>query len=112
MFLEYVRQVVAATTFDLPDALIEREADSILREREAEYERYGIRPEQIYEATGKKREEWIEELKPAAEERAKRGLVLREIAKAEGWRRTRQRSRRRSKTLWRVWRRSSATALA
>ncbi len=84
VFLEYVRQVVAATTFDLPDALIEREADSILREREAEYERYGIRPEQIYEATGKKREEWIEELKPAAEERAKRGLVLREIAKAEG----------------------------
>lgn len=84
VFLEYVRQVVAATTFDLPDALIEREADSILRERESEYERYGIRPEQIYEVTGKKREDWLEELKPAAEERAKRGLVLREIARAEG----------------------------
>ncbi|MCS6839683.1 MAG: trigger factor [Roseiflexus sp.] len=84
VFIEYVRQVVAATTFDLPDALIEREADSILREREAEYERYGIRPEQIYEAQGKKRADWIEQLKPAAEERAKRGLVLREIAKAEG----------------------------
>ena len=84
VFIEYVRRVVAATTFDLPDALIEREADSILREREAEYERYGIRPEQIYEIQGKKREDWIEELKPAAEERAKRGLALREIAKAEG----------------------------
>ena len=84
VFNEYMRQIVAATTFDLPDALIEREADSMLREREAEYERYGIRPEQIYEIQGKKREDWIEELKPAAEERAKHGLVLRQIARAEG----------------------------
>lgn len=84
VFIEYVKQVVSATTFDLPDALIEQEADSILREREAEFARYGIRPEQVYEAQGKKREDWLEELKPAAEERAKRGLVLREIAKAEG----------------------------
>lgn len=84
VFVEYVRQVVAATTFDLPDALIVREADSILRERESEFERYGISPEQIYEAQGKKRDDLIEELKPAAEERARRGLVLREIAKAEG----------------------------
>jgi trigger factor len=84
VFVEYVRQVVAATTFDLPDALIVREADSILREREAEFERYGISAEQIYEAQGKKRDDLIEELKPVAEERAKRGLVLREIAKAEG----------------------------
>ncbi|PMP76580.1 MAG: trigger factor [Roseiflexus castenholzii] len=84
VFLEYVRQVVAATTFDLPEALIEREADSILREREEEYERYGVRPEQVYEAQGTTREALIERLKPAAEERAKRGLVLREIARAEG----------------------------
>ncbi len=84
VFVEYVRQVIAATTFDLPDALIVREADSILREREAEFERYGINPEQIYAAQGKKRDDLIEELKPAAEERARRGLVLREIAKAEG----------------------------
>ncbi|MBO9336439.1 MAG: trigger factor [Roseiflexus sp.] len=84
VFVEYVRQVVAATTFDLPDALIVREADRILREREAEFERYGVSPEQIYKAQGKKRDDLIEELKPVAEERAKRGLVLREIAKAEG----------------------------
>ncbi len=84
VFLEYVRQVVAATTFDLPDALIEQEADSILREREMEYERYGVRPEQLYEAMGKKREDLIDQLKPVAEERAKRGLALREIARAEG----------------------------
>lgn len=84
VFSEYVSQVVAATTFDIPDALIEREADSILHEREHEYERYGVRPEQVYEAMGKKREDLIEELKPVAEERAKRGLVLREIARAEG----------------------------
>jgi trigger factor len=84
VFVEYVRQVIAATTFDLPDALIVREADSILREREAEFERYGISAEQIYEAQGKKRDDLIEELKPVAEERAKRSLVLREIAKAEG----------------------------
>ncbi len=84
VFSEYVSRVVAATTFDIPDALIEREADSILRERDHEYERYGIRPEQVYEAIGKKREDLLEELTPVAEERAKRGLALREIARAEG----------------------------
>ncbi|MGQ9826482.1 MAG: trigger factor [Roseiflexus sp.] len=84
VFIEYVRQVVAATAFDLPDALIVQEADRILREREEEFERYGVSPEQVYEAQGKKRDDLIEELKPAAEERARRGLVLREIAKAEG----------------------------
>ncbi len=81
---EYVRQVVAATEFDIPDALIEREADRLLRQREAEFERYGVRPEQVYEIQGKKREDLLEELKPQAEERSRTNLVLSKIVSAEG----------------------------
>lgn len=79
----YVEQIVAATEFDIPVVYIEQEADRLLRQREAEYERYGVRPEQVYEIQGRKREDLLQELMPQAEERAKTNLVLREIIKAE-----------------------------
>lgn len=80
---KYVEQVAAATEFDIPVVYIEQEADRLLRQREAEYERYGVRAEQVYEIQGRKREDLLQELMPQAEERAKTNLVLREIIKAE-----------------------------
>lgn len=79
----YIKQLVEQTEFDLPDVLIEREADSLLQEREAEFVRYGIKPEQFYEYQGRERQEYIDELLPQAEERLRTTLALQEIIKRD-----------------------------
>lgn len=81
---EYIKQLLEQTEFDIPDVIIEREADSMLQERESEFMRYGIKPEQFYEYQGRKREDFIEELLPEAEQRLRTSLALQEIIKREG----------------------------
>jgi trigger factor len=56
----------------------------MLKVQEQEYSRYGIKPEQVYEYRGQKREDLIEELKPEAEQRVKTSLALQGIVRAEG----------------------------
>jgi trigger factor len=80
---EYVKQLIASSEFDIPDILIEREADSLLRQQESQYTRYGIRPEQLYEMSGQKRDDLVQNLMPQAEERLKTTLALQEIVRGE-----------------------------
>jgi trigger factor len=80
----YIRLLLEQSQLDIPDALIEREADSMLKVQEQEYSRYGIKPEQVYEYRGQKREDLLEELKPEAEQRVKTSLALQGIVRAEG----------------------------
>jgi trigger factor len=80
----YIRLLLEQSQLDIPDALIEREADSMLKVQEQEYSRYGIKPEQVYEYRGQKREDLLEELKPEAERRVKTSLALQGIVRAEG----------------------------
>jgi trigger factor len=80
----YLRELLDQSSFDIPDALIEREADQILQQQEQEYARYGVKPEQVYAYRGQKREDLVAEMLPQAEERIKTTLALQEIIRSEG----------------------------
>jgi trigger factor len=80
----YIKQLVEQTDYDMPDALIEQEADSMLHQRGHEFERYGISLDQMLQYRGQTHDEAVEELKPQAEERLKITLALRELVRAEG----------------------------
>jgi trigger factor len=80
----YVEQLVAATSFDIPDALITRQADRMLHEQETALARYGITLEQMLQYRGQTHDQAVEELKPQAEERLRTTLALTELARAEG----------------------------
>lgn len=80
----YIKQLVEQTEYDIPDALIEQEADELLHQRGHDLERYGISLEQMLQYRGQSHDEAVEELKPQAEERLQSTLALREIVRAEG----------------------------
>lgn len=81
---EYVKQLVAQTAYDIPDALIAQEADDMLHQQSQEFERYGITLEQMLQYRGKTHDEAVAELHPQAEERLKTTLALQEVIRAEG----------------------------
>ena len=80
----YIKDLIEQTSYDIPDAMIEQEADDLLHQRGHEFERYGINLEQMLQYRGQTHDEAVEELKPQAEERLKSTLALREIVLAEG----------------------------
>lgn len=79
----YLKQLVEQTEYDLPDALIEQEADDLLHQRGHDLERYGITLEQMLQYRGQTHDDAVDELKPEAEDRLKTTLALREIVRAE-----------------------------
>lgn len=79
----FIDQLVKGSSFDIPDVLIEQEADALLQQQESEYTRYGVTPEQIYEMQGRRREDLIDELRPQGEERLKTTLALSEVVRSE-----------------------------
>lgn len=80
----YVKQLVEQTQYDIPDALIEQEADQMLHQQGHEFERYGITLDQMLQYRGQTHDQAVEDLKPQAEERLKTTLALQEIVRAEG----------------------------
>lgn len=80
----YIKRLVEQTDYDVPDAMIEREADDMLHQRGHEFERYGISLDQMLQYRGQTHDEAVDELKPQAEERLKTTLALRELVRAEG----------------------------
>jgi trigger factor len=80
----YVKQLIEQTSYDIPDAMIEQEADQLLHQRGHEFERYGINLDQMLQYRGQTHDQAVEELKPQAEEQLKSTLALREIVRAEG----------------------------
>ncbi len=79
----YIGRLVAQTQYDIPDALIEREAHDLPHQQGHEFERYGITLEQMLQYRGQTHDDAVEELKPRAEERLHSTLALREVATAE-----------------------------
>jgi trigger factor len=80
----YIKQLIEQTGYDIPDAMIEQEADELLHQRGHEFERYGINLDQMLQYRGQTHDEAVEELKPQAEDQLKSTLALREIVRAEG----------------------------
>jgi len=68
---------------DLPESLIQNEAQIIMSELEQEITKQGGRFEDYLKSIGKERQELIMELLPNAVKRVKSALLLREIARAE-----------------------------
>lgn len=81
---EFTRQLIEQSEFDIPDALVEREADAMLQQEEQQFTRYGVKPEQIYEYRGQRREDLLEQNKPEAERRIRVSLALQELIRQEG----------------------------
>jgi trigger factor len=80
----YIQRLVEQSEYDLPDILIEREADRLLQQQEYyQYERYGVTAEQVYQIQNRKREDIVQTMLPQGEERLKINLALREVARAE-----------------------------
>ncbi len=80
----YVKQLVEQTEYDIPDAMIEHEADHLLEEQGQSFQRYGITLDQMLQYRGKSREEARDELLPQAEDRLKNTLALGEVVRREG----------------------------
>lgn len=82
---KYIERVVEQTEYDIPDAMIQREAERLLDEQGQAFERYGISLDQMLQYRGQTREQAAEELLPQAEDRLKTRLAMQEIVKAEGF---------------------------
>lgn len=81
---EVLEKAAANAQVDIPQVLIEREAESLLNEFRQMLAYQGMLLEQYLEATGQTREELLSQFRPRAEQRVKNALVLEAIAKAEG----------------------------
>jgi trigger factor len=80
----YIARLVEQSHFDLPEVLVEREADRILHQQEYEqYERYGVKAEQVYKLQNRDRDELVQQLLPQGEARLKINLALREVVQGE-----------------------------
>jgi trigger factor len=80
---EAVDSLIARANLTVPEALVSAEQDRLLREQERYFQRGGLSFEQLLMATKKTREEYLDDLKPAALRRVKRDLLLDKIAESE-----------------------------
>lgn len=79
----YIEQLVAQTSYDVPDVMIHELAHDMLHEQEHEFSRYGITLEQMLQHRGQTHDQAIEALLPDAERQTKVTLALREIVRHE-----------------------------
>ena len=78
-----VKALVESSTVDVPVALVDRELTSQLESMERTLNRQGLKLDRYFEYMGKNINEWVEEERPAAEQRLKVDLVLGEYAKRQ-----------------------------
>jgi trigger factor len=73
-----------ATQIEYPPQAVDREADMVLNQMESNLASTGLQLDNYLTMIGKTRETYKEELRPTAEERLKKRLVLKELARREG----------------------------
>jgi trigger factor len=78
-----VKGLVESSSVDVPVALVDRELTSQLESMERTLNRQGLKLERYFEYMGKNINDWVEEERPAAEQRLKVDLVLGEYAKRQ-----------------------------
>ena len=78
-----VEQAVANAEMDIPEAMIQAQADQMANDFAQRIQQQGLSVEQYYQFTGLSEEKMMEELKPQAEKRIRTRLVLEAIVKAE-----------------------------
>ncbi len=81
---DIVSQIVEQSTVEMPAMLLEREVDHQVEHMDTELRNQGVSLEQFLQFSGRTREQLREEYREPARQRLVRGLVLSEVAKAEG----------------------------
>jgi trigger factor len=81
---EVIKQVVAGSTVNLTDTLINRELEHLIHRMEHDLEARGLKLEEYLTHTEQTMEQFRDQLRPQAEERVKTDLVLSAVAQAEG----------------------------
>lgn len=80
---QFMEQVIAETTYDVPDVLLRETAEDILENQAQQYTRYGVTLDQMLAYRNQTRDEAIDELLPMGEETLRMRLALQEIVRAE-----------------------------
>ncbi|MCG8352570.1 MAG: trigger factor [Chloroflexales bacterium] len=80
---DYIDQLVAGSTFDIPDVLIQDQAESLLQNQARQFAQYGITLEQMLQYRGQTHDKAVNELLPEAENQVKITLALRHIVQQE-----------------------------
>jgi len=80
----YVDQLVAQTSYDIPDVMVSELAHELLHDQERQFSRYGITMEQMLQYRGQTHEQAVEALLPDAERQTRITLALREVVGHEG----------------------------
>jgi len=79
----HIEEVIKATEVDLPEVLLDEEAERMFGEFSMQLQPMGITLEQYLEKLGKKKEDLRKDWQPQAEKRVISALALKEIAKME-----------------------------
>lgn len=79
----YIEQLVAQTSYDIPDVMVEQMAESMLEDQGRQFARYGITIDQMLQYRGQTREDALKVLMPDAERQAKITLALQELVRHE-----------------------------
>lgn len=80
----YIDQLVAQTSYDVPEVMIHDLAHEMLHDQERQFARYGITLDQMLQYRGQTHDQAIEALMPDAERQLKVTLALREVVSKEG----------------------------
>lgn len=78
-----VNQVVAASTVELPEVMVNRRLDSLVDDVSRRMESQGLTMDQYLQSTGKTVDDVRVDMRPQAEQSVKRDLVLEAVAKQE-----------------------------
>ena len=78
-----VEQAVKNATYELPEAMVETQAEQMANDFAQRMQSQGLTMEQYFQFTGTTAEQMMEDLKPQAVKRIETRLVLEAIAKAE-----------------------------
>ena len=81
--LKIIEKIIADSTVDLPEILVEIELDKILYRMESDITQMGLKFEDYLKHLNKTKEDLRKEFRNDAEKKAKLALVLNEIAKVE-----------------------------
>lgn len=80
---QVVEQAVKNATYELPEAMVETQAEQMANDFAQRMQSQGLTMEQYFQFTGTTAEQMMEDLKPQAVKRIETRLVLEAIAKAE-----------------------------
>jgi len=81
---QVVNAVIEQSQITLHPLLIDEEAEEMLHQMSHMLERQGLSMDQYFRMTRKTQEEYLQDVRPDAENRVKRQLVLDEVARTEG----------------------------